>query len=138
LHADRQHYGGYPLALASELTGTRLGKGEQPYQSFALLIELRNRLVHGRPPQMRFVNNVAQPLPADQKFVKRLIAAGAGSSTYSTAPDWEAIAWNPKCAQWAFRTARGLISHLINAFPSENIRNSLRVSFEPIDIHETG
>lgn len=118
------------------LTGKRIEKGNEPYQSFALLIDLRNRLVHGRPPMMHFVDSSAQCMPTDRKFVERLIAAGAGSESFSKAPDWEAIAWSQNCSKWAFGAARNLISHLIMAFPSDNLKKLFKVSFEPLDIHD--
>jgi len=109
------------------LTGKRIGKGHDPYQSYSLLVDLRNRIVHGRPAVMQFVNRVAQAMPNDQKFVERLIAAGAGDESYAKGPDWEAIAWNPKCAIWAHNTAFNMILHIVDAFPTENLRHTFRV-----------
>ncbi len=58
------------------LTGECYDKSAEPWQAFATLITLRDRLVHPRPPRGGFVNGLAAAGKRDQKLLRRLASAG--------------------------------------------------------------
>lgn len=106
------------------LSGGSIDKSCDPFQSYSLLVDLRNRLTHGRPPEMQIVNQIARSSPRDQKFIQRLVAAGAVKSSYLQAPDWESVSWNKSCSLWAYRVAVNMIYHLVDAIPDKHLRET--------------
>jgi hypothetical protein len=88
-------------ALAAQLFGGKsFEKAAEPYQSFSLLVTLRNELVHYDPkflPLGRFPSKKIEALNSKFRF------------EYPGKTDWTAQVLNPKCAEWACRTVRAMI-----------------------------
>jgi hypothetical protein len=111
-HADQQKWGATiselqranlqaKWALAAQLlAGNSFDKGAEPYQSFSLLLALRNELVHYDPeflPIGTFPSRKIESLSSKFPFV------------FPGRTVWTAQVLNPECARWACRTVRAMI-----------------------------
>ena len=107
----------------------RLAPGAEPFQSFSLLIDLRNRLVHARSPIMHFPNGIAEAVPQERKLMERMCAVGAlDREDLRHALDWTVAARSRKCPPWAFSSAVSMVRVIIDSIPREDMRKELNIS----------
>jgi hypothetical protein len=107
----------------------RLPLGTEPFQSFSLLIDLRNRLVHARPPIMVAPKGFAQAIPQQRKLMEKMCAVGAiDREEIGGSVDWTVAARSRKCPPWAFSSAAAMVSTIINSIPREDMRRQLATS----------
>jgi len=85
-----------PLIFSSKT----FDKGAEPYQSFSLLVSLRNHLVHYDP---RF----RTPLEFPSKKVRSLKAKFTFS--YEGRADWTTQVLNLECARWGCQTVKAMV-----------------------------
>jgi hypothetical protein len=87
------------------LTGQRLDRGAEPFQSFSLLVDIRNKLVHNRGS---FIQSTSQPVrESDRNFRARLVQTGAASEHWvESKGDWEAPLWKIEAGVWALSTSQ--------------------------------
>lgn len=100
--------------LSVALSGVQLDQGAQPYQDFALLLTIRNEIVHQRPERLPDTGGA----PAEgQHILKRLVARGLLSSLPSADTihtTFGGIA-EPAVANWALETALRMV-RIVGAF----------------------
>jgi hypothetical protein len=106
----------------------RLPPGAEPFQSFSLLIDLRNRLVHARSPLMHFPNGIAEAVPQERKFMGKMLAVGAIDREDISSVDWTVAARSRKCPPWAFSAAVSMVRTIIDSIPREDMRRGLATS----------
>lgn len=89
-------------SLAALLIGGKaFDKGAEPYQSFSLLLSLRNALIHYHPeflPVGTFPSRKIESLRTRFSF------------KFPGKADWTVQVLNPECARWACRTAKAMIA----------------------------
>lgn len=106
----------------------RLSTSEEPFQSFALLTDLRNRLVHAHTPI--FPQNPGESaVPQQQKVMERMRSVGAiekGDADHVA--DWTVAARSRKCPPWAFKSAVNIVKIIIESIPRVDLRNQLKIS----------
>jgi hypothetical protein len=104
------------------LSGTTYDKGSRPFSDFALLITLRDTLVH-RKRDDRFTGSgtLDQPLtPVATKIVTQLEQRGLLTPIQSmTSNSWIARISNPTASNWACNTARAMVKSIIDEFPGD-------------------
>ena len=106
----------------------RLSTGEEPFQSFALLTELRNRLVHAHTPIFP-QNPEVSAVPQQQKLMDRMKSLGAiGKEDTDQVADWTVAARSRKCPPWAFKSAVNIVKLIIESISRADLRNELKVS----------
>jgi hypothetical protein len=114
------------------LTGTRLKRGEQPFQDFALLVRLRNDLVHFKA-NTRFEDGVPKgKIHANlvEKFRdKKILAENIKDDELS----WSALVQTKAVAEWSCKTAARMVSDLCNKIPPGNFRTCLLPSEQHYD-----
>jgi|HubBroStandDraft_6_1064221.scaffolds.fasta_scaffold585820_2 hypothetical protein len=93
------------LVLAKLLCGKTFDKGREPFQSFKLLIDLRNGLVHYKPKYVERARYGELP-----SFAKPLGSHYAFSELASDRIHrWEDRVLNYGCARWACETNRAMV-----------------------------
>jgi len=83
--------------------GSQIDAGAEPYQSFALLVKLRNEIVHQKRQKA--------PKWFDYFVRNDLILSPASPDVITL--HWNGQFRNSRCAKWACRAARGIISHFL-------------------------
>ena len=109
------------LVLAGWIfSGKRLDKGQQPYQDFNLLIELRNSLIHYKPnPSIPDTSTPEQIRHAlTEKFRSKNILADDED------PKLQPYSWiyrfqTKAIANWSCRTAALMVKDLVSQTPAE-------------------
>jgi hypothetical protein len=86
-----------------------MDKGRNPYQDAALLVTLRNLIVHFRP-ETSWVSEEPHKLEKrlKGKFADNRLAAGTGHSW------WPDHCLGHGCSEWAHKAARAFADHVVN------------------------
>jgi hypothetical protein len=103
--------------LATALSGQPMDIGAQPFQDFALLISLRNALVHQRPEQVSFAlpPDDADPTFPEKHLSKLVRALAARNLVPRPIPRGEVLSNSiarARVAVWAFNVATRVARHL--------------------------
>ncbi len=114
------------------MTGEKTERGEQPFQDFALLVRLRNDIVHFKAND-KFENG----LPAGQvhthlinKFWgKKLLAEGTNQDKLS----WSHLIQTKAVAEWSCKTAARMITDFYKKMPADDFRACIVPSEELYD-----
>jgi hypothetical protein len=120
------------LALAYRILGKKLDKGAPPYQDFALMVRLRNRLVHFKG------NKGFDPKATAQEFHKDLIQS-FGRNKKFLAEDMEPGSWihaieTKAIADWSCRTAAQVVVDFVSKAPQgawQSFLEGLHRHFKP-------
>ncbi len=106
------------------LAGTRFKRGEQPFQDFALLLRLRNNLVHFKA-NARFEDGVPKGKMhanlADKFRDKNILAENMKDDELS----WSVLVQTKAVAEWSCRTAARMVSHLCSKIPPGDFRTCI-------------
>ena len=89
------------------LTGRPLDKGAQPYQDVALLLDLRNRIVHSRAEAILMPGEGA-PAPEKPLIVRRFVAMGVIAEPANPVSAWRPYLLVREVAQWSVDVTRRL------------------------------
>lgn len=122
----------YQLAKFT-LTGQSFDRGASPYQDFALLVGLRNMLVHSRPLEARLERNSSgELLWTAPRLMQRLHSAGVirVDDTLKAAVErhnasrlisdaFHQVSTQP-VALWACRAVSAIVINLLDSFPSNS------------------
>jgi hypothetical protein len=110
------------------LTGKAYVRGKSPYQDFALLMELRNALLHPKPhrflrrgssdaPELKLITS-----PVIRRLRDRNVLVPGGY------PEFPLLArvCTRAAAQWALRATEGIVRSIIDVIPSGQCREILK------------
>ena len=87
--------------------------GEEPFQSFDLLIKVRNALVHCRTLRADVADGEVKNEPKVERALEsRSLLRG---SQLGWAEDWRMRALNRECGVWALRTAAAVVNDVLEA-----------------------
>jgi hypothetical protein len=114
--------------LSLALARRTLDRGERLFQELALLVDLRNSLVHLKLDQTTF------PVPPDHepRILKRLRSTGILADVPTPPrPSWPILVSTPAAAKWAFNTAVGTGAALLDLVPPSLFRETLDLHFRP-------
>lgn len=103
------------LQMATVALGTPIDKGSEPYQSFELLFQLRDALVHLKPKVRNLIGDGGlQP----KKLLAELHRRGLVSDPNDSSGKWflELLASRALCL-WAIQTARDVVEHVVRLLP---------------------
>jgi hypothetical protein len=92
------------------LSGSSFNKGSAPYQDFAMLIQLRNAIMHGKVTTMPGEIDKQGERIVDE-LGKRKIASGGSSGVHQS---WFDKIQHPKVAQWACVSAHAVITSILD------------------------
>jgi hypothetical protein len=113
--------------------GRQIDKGGLPYQSFDLLVKLRNALIHYKPEKLDEPSSEDGRFEA-HRFVKRLAERGAIRWPKPGAtPHWPAIISDPGVARWACNVAVQMIEYLVDLVPSSDLKKVLVLMTEKVE-----
>lgn len=110
------------FALASwVLTGKRLDRGAQPYQDFALLLRLRNDLVHFEP------NASFEQGQTPEEIHKQLFDKFGGKNILADSTGVGLLPWSyyiqtKAVAQWACKAAAGMVTNFSTSVPESGFK----------------
>jgi hypothetical protein len=111
------------------LSGESYAKGEQPYQDFALLIELRNAIIHQRPldvfrfdPDRRGV--VTTPPDILEKLRSKDILYAETQTT------WINQVMTSAAARWACNAAANMVHSITNIVPESSLKESVDLFYQ--------
>ena len=114
------------------LTGTRLKRGEQPFQDFALLARLRNDLVHFKA-NARFEDGVSKGKMHANLFDKfrdkKILAENMEGDELS----WSVLVQTKAVAEWSCKTAARMVSDLCSKIPPGDFRTCILPSEQHYD-----
>ncbi|GAB4578012.1 MAG: hypothetical protein Fur0022_07440 [Anaerolineales bacterium] len=98
------------------LTGKAFDKGKNPYQNFALLIELRNSIMHSKFDRIKSVrvNDVQIDRPPIIKKLPKKILGNFGGDRNPIA-NWLDLVSTPATAKWACNAASEIIKDMVEA-----------------------
>ena len=103
------------------MTGKSMNRGEQPYQDFALLLKVRNELVHFRPNEIfpdsslstDAIDNSNNPV-LEKLRSKQVLATGMqGIQSWTSWMETKAM------AEWSCNSASNIVSDFSGKLPSE-------------------
>jgi len=112
------------------LTRQQLKVGELPYQDFALLISIRNALVHKKPEKFHYPTDIESPEPEfeQHKFIKRLSERKVIELPSKTeTPQWYAYIHKPEVARWSYNVAVQMVKLIIDIVPPGLFKNRLLI-----------
>jgi hypothetical protein len=117
------------------LTGRSYSRGEQPFQDFALLMNLRNAIMHLRPTSFSKVREDDAHLDVQldansvlaQLEARRLIKLPSINAT----TDLLSQASGPKVAQWAVNAAADMAQSFLSMFP-EPFRDEILIDHNEV------
>lgn len=106
------------------LAGHPYDKGKAPYQDLALLVRLRNALVHFKPDNFRFDPNVGDFTQSRPKVLKELASRGIVEAPREG--DWSSwiVFIKPPVSSWAIETAQAMMKSLTQMLPDSLLRSS--------------
>jgi hypothetical protein len=109
------------------LTRQQLKVGELPYQDFALLISIRNALVHKKPEKFHYLDSESsEPEFEPHKFIKSLSERKVIElPSKAEVPQWYAHIHNPEVARWSYNIAVQMIKLIIDIVPAGRFKNRL-------------
>jgi len=123
------------------LTDHPIARGDQPYQDFELLTEVRNFVVHDRPESISFSSTGGREGPP-HRVVRRLASRGViplPNEVEVSQGAWSSLA-DPRVARWAFDAALAMATFLAEAFPKRHWKERLLLGFGALtttDEHHT-
>jgi len=105
------------------VAGKKPDKGTEPYQSFNLLVDLRNALVHFKPDK-------PNPKKKIDKILVQLRNKGLLSGSLPSDPRtlWVFYVSNPLVATWACNSAAAMIQHFEKCTSEERLRVFFRTT----------
>ena len=108
------------LIASQTLSGTSFDKGTNPYQDFAILITLRNDLMHLKPRDT-FLEKQGSPLQIHPpKYIKALQQRGlARTPKKDVGMSWLNILQTLEMAVWACDTAGNVIQAVLRLIPDD-------------------
>ena len=140
----------YQLAMLV-LTGKTFDKGAQPFQDFALLVEVRNLVVHWKPKDAVRHKNTDGALTWETEIMKRLEQRGAIKATGGLIPKFLAQGESAiirsnllaeisvqSMAAWACGATAGIVNAVLDAIPAGPRFRSLLQTMYRMDFHNTG
>lgn len=102
------------------LAGRRLDRGAQPYQDFALLIRLRNDLVHFKASDS-FDQN-ATPEEIHKDLIARFKDKNILAENESSAGSWTFLVQTKAVAEWSCKTAALMVTDFCSTIPQSGFR----------------
>ncbi len=115
------------------LSGESFDKSQKLYQNFALLVSLRNEIVHQKPDDYRFgVDEKGAILRTERQILKRLrslnVLGTEPSQVGEEGPeavvtDWLDIISTRATAKWACESASSMILAIVDALPQGTLRD---------------
>ena len=104
------------------LTGKMMDKGSQPYQDFALLIWLRNDLVHTRPNKL-FTYGVTTNEEVHAKLLNRFRDKKILAEEYSAS--WTHLVQTKAVAEWSARTVAAVVNEICSGTSRSELQKTL-------------
>ncbi len=122
------------LLASAVLGGRAYDRGIQPYQDFALLVAVRNAIVHHKPEDRiqgqeedeEIGNSVVPRKLTEQLRGRHLIEV----NLINQASFLQLIA-TPKMAAWACDTAANMVRSLVDTFPASSFKRSMQFQTRP-------
>jgi hypothetical protein len=107
------------------LTGQTYDRGASPYQDFAILMELRNSLVHLRSEGIEGEEigsmRVKYPRVADKLRAKNVLAQLEDEAGLAS---WLFVLSTAAAAMWACNAASSIVKDLVESIPESGVRRS--------------
>lgn len=108
------------------LSGNIYNKGAEPFQDVAMLLKVRNALVHPRPEKVHGSVNNKDLSTMYPKFISHLKNKGLvddlnGGRTKS----WYSLIETPKVAKWAYVISCSIIEDIIDSFPESPLKKMI-------------
>ena len=115
------------------LSGVPADKGDLPYQDFALLVDVRNALIHIKLDELlseSVDNSITMRYP---KVISKLHGKCkmAPLPVANTLTSWTQLISTPSVAEWTIRTAVTTIIWIINAIPKKKLRTQMELFYSP-------
>lgn len=109
------------LIASQILSGSMFDKGSNPYQDFAVLIKLRNDLMHLKP-QDTFVHSVGSTAVQVPKYIEALQQRGlARTPSPKVGISWFNRLQTAEMAKWACDTAHAIILAVLAMVPDDPV-----------------
>jgi hypothetical protein len=104
------------------LTGRMMDKGSPPYQDFALLISLRNDLVHARPNDL-FTHGIS----TNEEVHKRLVSKFKSKNILAFEPSgsWTHLVQTRAVAEWSARTVAAVVAEVCSGTSQSDLQKTL-------------
>jgi hypothetical protein len=115
------------------LSGKTMDRGAQPYQDLALLIRLRNDLIHLKPNKL-FVHGVTTNEEAHKDLMKRFKGKQILANDRQTG-SWTSLVQTKAVAEWSCRTAAHVVTDLCSGVPPSNFQPVLQFVKEIFESH---
>ena len=120
------------------LSGKTFDKGVDPYQDFAILIELRNSLIHLKFDRIESIKidavSVRHPSVIDKLRSKNVLAEF--ESGENTIASWLLRVATPAVARWACNATAGIVKDILASIPESELRGTVDIlysrNFAPI------
>ncbi|MFH5803928.1 hypothetical protein [Alienimonas sp. DA493] len=115
----------YSLALGM-FTGQPAKKGTSPFQDFALLVDLRNSLIHSKLSRIE-IDKACTATMQFPKIISKLARTGtlAPIPPENTLTSWVQLVSTPAAAVWAVRSAGDIIKEVITSVPKSILHDTL-------------
>ena len=104
------------------LTGRTMDKGSQPYQDFALLLGLRNDLVHTRPNKL-FTWGKTTNEEVHARLLKRFRDKNILAEEYSAS--WTHLVETRAVAEWSARTVAKMVNEVCSGTSPSDLQKTL-------------
>ncbi len=107
-------------------SGRPINKGVAPYQDFALLLDLRNSLVHIKLDRI-MLDDTNTALMKYPPIVEKLRPRGilAPLPGPNVATSWVSVVSTPAVARWCVRSATSMIVGLISVIPEGRLKHQM-------------
>jgi hypothetical protein len=104
------------------LTGRIMDKGSQPFQDFALLISLRNDLVHTRPNDL-FTCGIS----TNEEVHKRLVSKFKSKHILAVEPSgsWTHLVQTRAVAEWSAQTVAAVVAEICSGTSQSDLQTIL-------------
>jgi len=102
------------------LAGQNVDRGGQPYQDFALLMRLRNDLVHTKPNKL-FVHGVTTNEEAHQDLMKKFRDKNILANDRDSG-SWTYLVQTKAVAEWSCKTAAHVVNDLCTGAPQIGLK----------------
>ncbi len=126
------------LLLAHEILGVQLETGQQPFQDYHLLKQLRDSIVHSKPTSVEMRREPIEFHSSRKKLLRALQSRGLLS--YAPAQrsrpflDWLD---STNLARWATEAASGIIIKTIEALPEGGFKDAVALLYRDFYLSET-
>lgn len=122
--------------VAIALSGQAFDRGQQPFQDFALLIRIRNALVHGRPEHIELK---VEPPRKHHSVLEQLAERGlVDLDRKGTIHPLLGGLSHPSVGRWAHSTSVAMAQTIAEMIPDSGLRRAVEISFGkfPPDIQQ--